>query len=121
MEQYQKEYKEFIDGYSREVVDAEGVGELICRMAQYFSETNTSLSSLESRLNQLAATTIKQTDENSGKPISAAKADVLVKASEEYRNYAIAKGHLENISQMINSLKSLLRGLTNEFSYASHA
>jgi hypothetical protein len=53
--------------------------------------------------------------EENGKPISAAKATVLVDATPEAAALGKAKIAKENVEQLINALKYLQRGLLQEF------
>ena len=114
--QYQIEYEKFIIDYKIGAVSAEAVGELIARMAQYFAQYNMTSVIREDALNQKAVEIIQQPDEN-GKSLSVAKADLLIKATEEARASRIAKAHLMNIEQYINSAKALQKGLLNEYSH----
>ena len=116
MEDYQQEYNEFIDKYKSGVqIDGEEVGKNIAIMAQYFGIRNLMLAGKENLLRKIAAETINSLDTN-GKPISAVKSEILVANTPEAREYRLAKVHLENLNQHINSLKSLQKGILNEYS-----
>lgn len=51
-----------------------------------------------------------------GKPMSAAKAEILTNASEEADAYEVAKMHVANFDQMISILKIYIRSLAKEYS-----
>jgi len=119
IEPYSTEYKTFISNYKRGQVSGEEIGEVITRMAQYFAEKNMILGVKDDALHQVAAKTVQQFDDNTGKPISVAKADLLIKATEEFKAVKGAKVHLENIEQFINALKYLQKGVLNEYAHMS--
>jgi len=116
-EPYLEEYKAFISSYKSGQTSGEQIGEVISRMAQYFAEKNMILAVREEQLNKIAASVVQQEDESSGKQISVAKADILIKATEEYTNVKNVKMHLENIEQFINAMKYFQKGVLNEYSH----
>lgn len=117
MEDYQIEYdtliKKLKDGVA---VDGEEVGKTIAIMAQYFGTRNLMLAGKENLLRTIAAKTINTIEAN-GKPISAAKSEIIIAATEEAKEYREQKAHQENINQEINALKSLQRGLVQEMGH----
>lgn len=113
---YMEEYEQFVKDYKTMEVTGERVGELVMRMAQYFASYNLKLVGAERNLSIIAAATEQQTDDN-GKTISSAKAKVLTDSTNESYLYNLAKAHLQNIEQYINSLKSLQKGILNEYSH----
>jgi len=115
LEKYQEIYNDFITKYKSGVqVDGEEVGLTIAILAQHFGTKNIIMAGKENMLRTVAAKIINGSDTNTGKPISAAKADVLIADTPEAREHRLAKTHLENLVQFINSLKSLQKGLINE-------
>ena len=118
---YMIEYEEFMKNYKLGATNGEVVGEVIAHMAQYFAHRNMLAVTCERILNKEAAQIVSGTDENTGKPISVSKADIIIKATEEARDLKLARAHIENIEQYINALKYLQRGLLNEYSYAGTA
>lgn len=113
-EQYILEYNQFISDYKKEQMTGEGVGEFIVKMAQFFAMKNEASVLAEIALNQVAADVVQQADENTGKQISVAKAELIIKATPESVAFKTAKMHVENTEQFINSLKFLQRGLLQE-------
>lgn len=113
-EQYILEYNQFILDYKKEQMTGEGVGEFIVKMAQFFAMKNEASVLAEIALNQVAAEVVQQADENTGKQISVAKAELIIKATPESVAFKTAKMHVENTEQFINSLKFLQRGLLQE-------
>lgn len=115
MEKYQEEYKEFIENYKSGLVTGERVGEVISRMAQYFTEANLNFASALIAFNIEAKRVEETVDEGSGKMISSSKAKVISDASVQSQTLIVAKSHVENIEQALNALKSLQRGIMAEF------
>ena len=117
---YKKEYEEFISAYKSSVTSGEAVGLLIARMAQYFSDANIEYAAALDAYNQNASKIESQTDD-AGKAISSAKAKVLASATPESSALLRTKAEIENIDQMINALKSLQKGVLNEYSHMGSA
>ena len=113
-EQYLIEYDRFISDYKKEQMTGEEVGEFIVKMAQFFAMKNEASVLAEIALNRVAAEVVQQSDENTGKQISVAKAELIIKATQESVDFKMAKMHVENTEQFINSLKFLQRGLLQE-------
>ena len=115
-ELYMEEYEQFIHDYKAMEVTGERVGETIARMAQYFASHNLLMVDRERTLSKVAADMERKTDDN-GKAISSAKAKVLTDETDEAYLYNQAKAHVQNIEQYINALKSLQKGILNEYSH----
>lgn len=93
------------------------VGEMVARMANHFIRYNLTLSRASKLFHAKAQQIYSQND--GGKPISAAKADIVASATPEASAYQEAKVHVQNIEQCINALKSLQRGIQNEYSHSA--
>lgn len=117
LQAYQIEYKEFMDKYKKGATDGEDVGALISRLAQYFSTKNIAVSIKENAVAKKAAEIVNSFDDNTGKAISVAKADLVIKATPEAEALSTEKAHLQNIEQYINALKYLQKGLLNEYAH----
>ncbi len=116
METYQEEYDEFLKNHKLgQVYSAQDIGEIIVRFANYFAQKNLFQVIKENALRRKAAEIISSVDGLSKKPISAAKADILISATPEAEVYREAKAHLENLNTMINAMKSLQKGMGSEF------
>jgi len=74
---------------------------------------------LVERYNNLRKDEALKTDEATGKAISSAKADVITSASPEASIYKQAKMHIENLEMLIQSAKSLQRGLIQEMTHGN--
>ena len=116
--EYYKSFNEFMDNYHRGEISGEEVGELIARMAQYYAHYNMQTVSNERVLSIIARDIEMRTDDN-GKPISSTKAKIYVGATEESHAYDLSRCHLQNVEQFINSLKSLQKGVLNEYHHQS--
>lgn len=113
-ENYLLEYNQFVSDYKKEQMTGTEVGEFIVKMAQFFAMKNEASVLAEIALNRVAAEVVQQSDENTGKQISVAKAELIIKATSESVTFKTAKMHVENTEQFINSLKFLQRGLLQE-------
>lgn len=118
-QEYQKEYNQFITDYNSEQMDGEKIGIAVVKMVQHFIEMNMLVASTEIAYNKIAAEMANSLDENTTKPISVAKAELLSKNTPEYSEFRTAKANIVNIEQAINALKSLQRGATQEMSYSN--
>ena len=61
------------------------------------------------------ATLINSTDDQSGKGMTASKAEILGADPKEAAEYEMARIHINNIQEYVNSLKSLQRSLMIEY------
>lgn len=115
---YMKEYESFADNFRKTEVSAEEIGELIMKMAVYYARYNVRLSDAIRAFSMKKAEFQKQTDPTSGKAMSTSKSEILADATPEASVYELARIHVQNIQEYINSLKSLQRGV--QFEYASN-
>ena len=122
------EGKSYIEDYDKFMValEAQGglmaageIGCMITRMSSYFSRHNVILGRTLKMFNKISKDVYSSMDENTGKPISAAKAAILADAADEGADYQEAKIHVQNIEQNINALKALQRGVLNEYSHSA--
>jgi hypothetical protein len=113
---YIKEYEEFQNEFKIAQTHPEQVGILIMKMAGHYAHYNMRYVDKLKSLNAARAKMIVGTDEQTGKPISATKADTLSDATNEASEYQIAKMHLANIECYLNALKALQKSLSVEFS-----
>lgn len=120
MEKYQEEYSEFLQRYSKGITSGEDVGESIARMAQYFVEINIKYGRALMAYNVAARTIEESCDDETGKPISSTKAKVISAATPQSDDLIQVKVHLDNLEQIINALKSLQRGILQEYSHAGN-
>jgi len=119
MENYEKLYTDFLTLYKTGMCSGEEIGEIIVRLAHCYAKANLDMITKERSMNLVARETEGQTDVN-GKAISSTKAKVFVDATSECFSYNVARGHLQNIEAYINALKSLQKGVLNEFSHLSN-
>ena len=114
---YRTVYDEFIASYQAGTTNAEQVGYVITQMAQFFCDANMNMGYADEAYNKKFAEYMNL--EEGGKPVSAAKAKVLADASDEASVLKTAKVKLENIEQLINALKYLQKGMTQEYQHMS--
>lgn len=114
-ETYQNLFDDFMSAYKMGAVSAEEVGEIIARLAGYFCNYNLAAVQAERVFAVIAKENVLQNDEQSGKPISSAKAETISAATNEASQFKIAKAHALNLETLIGSLKFLQKGLLQEF------
>ena len=119
-EKYMEEFDDFMNKYISGTTSGEEAGALIARLAQYYCEKNMGLATRDVSYNKKYSELADSIDEITGKPISMAKAEIMTKATDEYGRYLEAKIHIQNLEQCINSLKSLQKGILNEFSHVGN-
>lgn len=113
---YQKEYEEFVAQYqSGNPMAAEEIGKIIARMAQYYGQANTLYGLAKIQYNQIASTIVQT--EDGGKGISVSKAEILIKATKQSDELTKREVDIKNIEMQINALKSLQKGVLNEYSH----
>ena len=121
------EGKSYIEDYDRFMLNLEEqgglmaageIGEMITRMASYFTRHNLVLGRSIKLFSKVSQDIYSQVDDK-GKPISAAKAAILADATEQGADYQEAKIHIQNIETCINALKALQRGVLNEYSHSA--
>lgn len=112
---YVQAYSEFQAQYKIAQVSAEEVGVLVMKMAGYLMRYNLVYGEALRRFAAVKATIINTVDTQTGKAISATKADTLADATPESNDYQMAKVHVTNCSEATNALKSLQKSLQVEY------
>jgi len=113
---YKVQYDAFLTSYKAGSTTGEQVGEQIAKMAQWFASQNTILSIATITYAKTTAEFEQRVDEN-GKQLSSTKAGKLAEATQEASEYVTAKMHVQNVEQIINALKSLQKGVLQEYSH----
>ena len=116
---HNKIYADFLKAYTSGQTTGEEVGAVISQLAQCFSAMSQQAVKTEFMFNKKHAALVDGVDE-AGKAVSAAKAEVIAKASDEYNAYNESRKELAAIENEINALKSLQRGVMNEYAYANN-
>lgn len=117
---YLDEYTKFMDDYKSGEVSGEEVGEKIARFAQYFAMHNLEFAVADHERAKVSAANETKVDEN-GKQMSSTKAQAITDATVEAAAYRKAKVNVQNIDIMINALKSLQKGVLNEYSHMGNS
>jgi len=112
---YMEDYNVFMTNFKRTEVSGEEIGEVIMRMTGYFARYNVRLGDAIRALAVVKANFQNEPDTATGKPRSTAKAEILADATDESTTFVMARIHVNNIQEMINSLKALQRGVLNEY------
>ena len=112
---YETLYAEFMENYSVGSSSPEEVGELVARLAGFYPNYNAEMAKAERSFALISRDEILQTDEATGKAVSAVKADKIAGATSDAFAYKLARVHVQNLEMLINSAKSLQRGLIQEF------
>jgi len=110
---YFEDYTIFMETLEQGFLTGTEVGEMVARMAQHFAKENMLLGRSLKIYNLKARDMYSGVEEN-GKPISAAKAEILTNATPEAAAYHEARINVQNIEQIINALKALQRGILKE-------
>ena len=117
-QKFLSEYQTFLESYKQGMTNGEQIGEVIARMANYFAISNSKYGEALIAYNAIASS-IEQTADENGKSITSAKAKTLASATPESATLIRAKINVESIQEVVNSLKSLQRGVMYEQNAAS--
>lgn len=119
MEPYEQIYAEFIKNYSLGTTTGEQVGELVARLAGYYPNYNSMMAKAERAYALVCRDEVLKTDDATGKAISSTKAETIANASIEATAFKIARSHIQNLEVLIQSAKSLQRGLLQEMAHSN--
>lgn len=108
-------YEDFMNKFKVSEITGSEVGEVVMRMAGYYTRYNLGFHKAIKAFSAVKASLLNGLDEQTGKPMSSAKADTMADATPEGEQYELYKIHVQNIQEYINSLKALQRSLTQEF------
>ena len=112
---YILDYEAFQNNFRRTEVSGEEVGEMVMKMAGYFARYNVRMGDALRAFSAVKADFQNQIDSSTGKNMSSAKAETLADATEEAAKYEMARIHVSNLEQFINALKSLQKGVLQEY------
>jgi hypothetical protein len=118
-EEYEVLYSDFIKNYSIGVTTGEEAGLLVAKLAGYYPNFSAILAKNERAYALISRDEVLKTEDATGKQISATKAQTLADASNEAFAYKEAKMHVTNLEVLIQSAKSLQRGLLQEMSHSN--
>lgn len=116
---YMVDFEAFMNNFKKTEVSGEEIGEMVARMATYFARYNVRMGIALRAFSRVKADLQNQVDTATGKPMSSAKADTLSDATPEANEYEMARIHIINLQEYINSLKSLQKGAMFEYSQQS--
>jgi hypothetical protein len=119
MNDYEQLYSDFIKNYSLGSTTGEQVGELVARLAGYYPNYNAAMAKAERAYALTCRDEVLKTDETTGKAISATKAETIANASTDASAFKMARVHVQNLEMLIQSAKSLQRGLLQEMSHTN--
>ena len=112
---YMIDYEAFQNNFRKTEVSGEEVGELVMKMAGYYARYNIRLSDALRDYSLVLADYQNQSDPTTGKAMSSSKAETLAGSTQEAARYQLARIHVQNIEQYINALKSLQKGVLQEY------
>lgn len=118
MEQYEQVYADFMQGLGSGSITAQEVGALVAKLAGYYPNYNAAMVAAERGYALICRDEVCKTDETTGKPISSAKAETIANAGIEASAYKKARMHVQNLEMLIQSAKTLQRGLMQEMGMA---
>jgi len=110
------EYSSFEGKFKKTEVSAEEVGELIMHMTGHFIRYNVRFAESLRAFSAVKAKFQNQVDPLSGKAMSTSKAEILADDTTEAAIYQMAKIHVNNIQEILNSMKSLQKAIMQEYS-----
>jgi len=119
MEDYEKMYAEFMKNYSLGVTTSEMVGELVAKLGGYYPHYNALMVKAERGYALICRDEVCKTDESTGKAISSTKAETIANAGIEASAFKTARMHVQNLETLIQSAKSLQRGLIQEMMHSN--
>ena len=114
---YMLEYEEFSNNFKRTEIAPEEVGELIMKMAGHYARHNIRYADKLRIFSVVMAELINSPDPQTGKAMSASKAEILGEATPECADYTMEKIHINNLQEYINGLKSLQKSLMVEYGH----
>lgn len=116
---YEKLYSDFMKDYAAGATTGEQVGELVARLAGFYPNLNMARAKAERAYALTCRDEVLKTDETTGKAVSATKAETIANASVDATAFKLARMHVENLEMLIQSAKSLQRGLLQEMSHSN--
>ena len=116
--EYENLYSEFIKSYASGATTGEQVGELVAKLAGYYPSYNQAMVKAERAYALISRDEVLKTDELTGKAMSSTKAETVANASNEAGAFKRARMHIENLEMLIQSAKSLQRGLLQEMTHS---
>jgi len=118
-EPYEILYTEFMKNYSLGATTGENVGELVAKLAGFYPHYNALMVRAERSFALISRDEVCKTDETTGKAISSTKAETIADASVEATAFKQARMHVQNLEMLIQSAKSLQRGLIQEMAHSN--
>ena len=115
MNDYMKSYLEFEKKFRLTEVSIKETSQLIMHQTGYFIRYNVRLGNALRNFSRVKATFQTQIDPATGKAMSSSKAQILANDTKEATDYEMARIHVNNIQEIINSTKVLQKGMTNEY------
>lgn len=117
---YESEYAQFMQAYVSGQTSGEETGKLIARLAQAYAQWNIRVGITTKSFNKVYAQLVNSVESN-GKPVSVSKAEVMASITPEFEVMDDAQRNLKNVDTYINSLKSLQKGILNEYSHMGNS
>lgn len=112
---YMQQYIEFEENFKKTEVSPEEVGELIMHMTSHYIRHNVRFGQALRSFSQVKAGFQSQLDTQTSKPMSTSKAEILAEATPEAGEYQMERIHVANIQEIINSMKTLQKAISNEY------
>ena len=115
-EGYLAEYGLFLEKYNSETISPIQIGEMIARLAQYYSAFMMESVEAERAFSLRIAEEEKAVDA-SGKAISSTKAKAAADTSPEAYKRDLLNAHIKSIERIMGALKDLQYGVSREMRY----
>ena len=113
---YITEYNQFLKDFNLMETTGSAVGLVIAKMAGYYAIYNIRMGHSLEKFSAVKCVYQNNPDPSTGKPISSAKAEILADNTEEAAAYEMNRIHINSLEQIMNSLKSLQKGILTEYS-----
>ena len=114
---YLVEYEKFQVEFKKTETSPDQVGEMIMRMAGYYARYNLRYADTLHAFSRVMEGLINSPDTQTAKAMTASKAEMLGNATPECAAFQLARIHVANIQEYINSLKSLQKSLMVEYGH----
>jgi inorganic triphosphatase YgiF len=118
MQEYEQMYSDFLKNYASGTTTGENVGELVAKLAGYYPFYNGAMAKAERAYALRCRDEVLKTDDLTGKAVSSVKAETLANASSDATLFKEARVHVQNLEMLIQSAKSLQRGLLQEMAHS---
>jgi len=106
--------KEFVGSFGSKPNKAEEASLTMLSLSSDYAKENDLLAALSVQYCKKLLELADGVDETTGKPISAAKAEIAAQGSSEYEAYILQKAKVQGVLRCVDSLDLLTRGIISD-------